>query len=162
MASPAEIFRREKDLASFRAAVTALAGEFDFAAPDMIALGEAYFERHPERSVGRDTAGVLVGYALVRICIIEKVVKDLSPASRLFYRAVFQDVSQVGSRIEGRRAGEDAAGLRREAEGVRAALDALKRTIEEIPKGMIRERFIGGISNLYNILYVVTLKIGAP
>jgi len=161
MASPAEIFRRETDLESFRAAVTSLGGEFDFAAPDMIALGEAYFERHPERSVGRDTAGVLLGYALVRICVIEKVIRDLPPASRLFYRAVFQDVSRVGPGIEARRPGEDTAGLRREAEAVLAALDAVKRTIEEIPKGMIRERFIGGISNLYNILYVVNLKLGA-
>jgi hypothetical protein len=161
MASPAEIFRREKDLESFRAAVTALEGDFDFGAADMIALGEAYFERHPERSVGRDASGVLLGYALVRSCVAEKIIKDLPPASRTFYRAVFQDVSQAGPRIDARRDVEGVPEMRREAGEVRAALDAVKRTIEEIPKGMIRERFIGGISNLYNILYVVAMKLGA-
>jgi len=161
MASPAEIFRREPNLESFRGAVTALGGGFDFAAADMIALGEAYFERHPERSVGRDPAGVLLGYALVRTCVIEKVVAGLPPAARDFYRAVFQDVAQVGPRIESRRAAAGTDALKREAGDVRAGLDAVKRTIEEIPKGMIRERFVGGISNLYNILYVVNLTLDA-
>jgi hypothetical protein len=160
MPHPADLFRRAGGLDAFRAAVTALKGDFAFAAPDMIALGEAYFERHPERSVGRDPASVLLGYALVRICVAEKVVCGLAPAARDFYRAVFQDVAQVGPRLEARLAAEGRSALRGEAAGVRAALDGVKRTMEEIPKGMIRERFIGGISNLYNILYVIGLKLG--
>ena len=158
---PADLFRRAGDLDAFRAAVTALEGDFAFAAPDLIALGEAYFERHPERSVGRDPASVLLGYALVRVCVAEKVVCGLmTPSARDFYRAVFQDVAQVGPRLEARLTAEDRLALRSEAAGVRAALDDIKRTMEEIPRGMIRERFIGGISNLYNILYVVGLKLG--
>lgn len=157
--TPAEIFRRSGDLESFRRELTALDGEFDFASPDMIALGEAYFERHPDRSVGRDAAAVLLGYALVRACAIEWVVRDLSPAGRRFYRAALQNVTRVGPLVEERRASENPDGLRGEAEAVGAALDAVKRTIEEIPKGMIRERFIGGISNLYNILYMVKMTL---
>jgi hypothetical protein len=157
--TPAEIFRRNSELESFRRDLTALDGEFGFASPDMIALGEAYFERHPDRSAGRDTPAVLLGYALVRVCVIEKVTRGLSPAGRRFYRAALQDVTRVGPLVEERRSSESPADLRREAEAVAAALDAVKRTIEEIPKGMIRERFIGGISNLYNILYMVRMKL---
>lgn len=160
MPHPADLFRRAADLDAFRAAVTALEGDFPFASADMIALGEAYFERHPERSVGRDPASVLLGYALVRVCVAEKAVLGLGAGGRDFYRAAFRDVAQVGPRLEARLAAEDRAALRAEAAAVRAALDAEKRTMEEIPKGMIRERFIGGISNLYNILYVVGLKLG--
>jgi len=159
--TPAEIFRRNSELESFRRDLTSLDGEFDFASPDMIALGEAYFERHPDRSVGRDTPAVLLGYALVRVCVIETVIRDLAPAGRRFYRAALQDVSRVGPIIEERRLLESPDELRREAEAVAVALDAIKRTIEEIPKGMIRERFIGGISNLYNILYIVKMKLRA-
>jgi hypothetical protein len=157
--TPAEIFRASGELDSFRRELTALDGEFDFASPDMIALGEAYFERHPDRSVGRDTTAVLLGYALVRACAVEKAVRGLSPAGRRFYRAALLDVSRVGPLVEERRASESPEELRREADEVGAALDAIKRTIEEIPKGMIRERFIGGISNLYNILYMVRMKL---
>lgn len=157
--TPAEIFRSDQDLESFRRNLTALEGEFDFASPDMIALGDAYFERYPDRSVGRDTPAVLLGYALVRLCVIEKVVRELAPAGRRFYRAALQDVTQVGPLVTARRASESPDELRREAKAVAAALDAVKQTIEEIPKGMIRERFVGGISNLYNILYVVRMKL---
>ena len=159
--TPADIFRRSSDLESFRRELTALDGEFEFASPDMIALGEAYFERHPDRSVGRDAAAVLLGYSLVRVCTVEKVIRGLSPAGRRFYRAALQDVTRVGPLVEERRTSESPGELRREAEAVAAALDEVKRTIEEIPKGMIRERFIGGISNLYNILYVVKMQLKA-
>ena len=159
--TPAEIFRASGELESFRRDLTALDGAFDFASPDMIALGEAYFERHPDRSVGRDAPAVLLGYALVRVCVIETVIRELSPAGRRFYRAALQDVSRVGPLVEERRTSERPDDLRREAEAVAAALEAVKRTIEEIPKGMIRERFIGGISNLYNIMYLVKMKLRA-
>jgi hypothetical protein len=43
-----------------------------------------------------------------------------------------------------------------------AALAGLKATIDEIPKGMIKERFVGGISNLFNILYVIGMKLRGP
>ncbi|MCK7541279.1 MAG: hypothetical protein MZV63_65525 [Marinilabiliales bacterium] len=43
-----------------------------------------------------------------------------------------------------------------------AALDGLKAVIDDIPKGLIKERFVGGISNLYNILYVIGLKLRGP
>jgi hypothetical protein len=42
---------------------------------------------------------------------------------------------------------------------VESELSALRAAIDEIPKGSIKERFVGGISHLYNVLYVVRLNL---
>jgi len=34
-------------------------------------------------------------------------------------------------------------------------LDSIKAVIDELPRGMIKERFIGGISKFYNEMYLV-------
>jgi hypothetical protein len=172
------IFVQSPGLDAFRAAVQALRGDFDFEADALIDLGTAYFDRHPETSHHRDMEAVLLGYALVRVCIIERVVRELSPEGRSFFRAVFQNVAEIGSRMDELLVttedlksistpprGESQAPHSGNSEGrkvfledfrrVEAELAAVRTTIEEIPKGLIKERFIGGISHLYNVLYVV-------
>ncbi len=161
--SPAAIFARNSTAESFRAAVEALAGDFPFAAPDMIALGEAYFRAHPDRTHDRNPEEVRLGYALARVCIIEKTVRGIDPGRRAAYRAIFHDVSKASPLLEplvAAAGGREA--LARDCEDLAAALDRIKATIDEIPKSMIKERFVGGISNLFNILYVLRMKARAP
>ena len=151
-----ELFARCPDPAAFAEAVRRLEGDFPFDAAEMIGLGEAYFRRHPDSSrCGRDTASVLIGYATVRVCIIEKIIRELSTAGRNFFRAVFEDPSRVGPAAEVIAPAVLAADLA----AIEAELNAVRETIEAIPKGPIKERFIGGISHLFNVLYLVRLNV---
>ena len=160
--SLAEIFRSEPDLDSFRAAVLALEGDFPLDSDGLIDLGQAYFERFPDRAQDRNAAEVLLGYAVARVVLIEKAVLAVPAERRAAFRAMLSDVGRVGPLLEAVRAPAGEAALESDLEALRAALDALKAVIDEIPKSLVKERFVGGISNLYNILYVIRLKLRGP
>ncbi|MEN6311597.1 MAG: hypothetical protein ABFD80_08700 [Acidobacteriota bacterium] len=158
-ASLADLFRREKDQASFRRAVIALGGDFPFASADMIALGEAYFERFPDRDRDRNAEEVRLGYAVARVAIIEKAVLAVAPGRREAFRGMLDDVSRVGPLVEALLPSVGADGLLADHDILRRALTELKATIDEIPKSMVKERFVGGISNLFSILYVLQMNL---
>jgi hypothetical protein len=149
------LFRRSRDLESFDRAVRALGGDFSFDAEAMIDLGTAYFERYPDRAQGRDLEAVRIGYALARICLIEKAVDGLSAPGREFFRTVFRDPALATALVRARRSRSSREELRGDARRLTASLDALRAAIDEIPKGMIKERFAGGISHLCNVIYIV-------
>jgi len=157
-----ELIRREPDLASFRRAVAALGGDFPLSSADMIELGTAYFERFPDRVHDRNAEEVRFGYAIVRAAVIEKAILGLAPERRPAFREMLEDVSRVGPAVEGLLGSAGPEMLAADIERLSAALAALRATIDEIPKGMIKERFIGGISNLFNILYVIRMKAPRP
>lgn len=160
--SLAELFRRGPDPESFRRAVRALGGDFPFGSADMIGLGEAYFERYPDRERDRNAAEVLIGYAVARAALVEKAVRAVDPSRRDACRAMLHDVAEVGPVVEALLAAHGRETLRADLEALKSALEGLKAVIDEIPKGLIKERFVGGISNLYNILYVIQLKLRGP
>jgi len=161
-ASLAEIFRRENDPESFRRAVIALGGDFPFGSGDMIELGTAYFERYPDRTQDRNAAEIRLGYAAARVALIEKTVLAIDPSRRETYRAMLEDVAQVGPSVSVLLAAAGRDTVRADHRAMAAALTGLKAAIDEIPKGMIKERFVGGISNLFNILYVIEMKLRGP
>lgn len=157
--SPVDIFLAAEDLNSFRRSVRALDGEFDFDSASMIALGTAYFRKYPDRGQDRNMDEVRLGYELVRICAVEKMVRELPAERKELYRATLSNAAAIGSAVDGlaRMTGIDvmAADLAR----LTGALDDIKKSIDDIPKGMVRERFVGGITALFNILYFFNLKI---
>jgi hypothetical protein len=161
-ASLAELFRREKDPESFRRAVIALGGDFPFGSADMIELGTAYFDRYPDRAQDRNAAEIRLGYSAVRAALIEKAVLAVDPARREAYRTMLDDVVKVGPSIGVLLAAAGRVILLADHAALSAAITGLKATIDEIPKGMIKERFVGGISNLFNILYVIGMKLRGP
>ncbi len=160
--SLAELFRREKDPESFRLAVIALGGDFDFSSADMIALGEAYFERFPDRAQDRNAEEIRIGYAAARVAIIEKAVLAVDASRRAAYRAMLNDTAQVGPSVEALLAGSVPDALFADHGALTAALTALKTTIDEIPRGLVKERFVGGISNVFNILYLIKMRLRGP
>lgn len=157
--SLAEIFRREPDLESFRRAVRSFAGDFPLGSAEMIELGEAYFERCPDRARERNAAEVLLGYALARVVLVEKSVLSVHPARRDSFRAMLDDVAAVGPSIDALLASGGRDEILADQAALRDALGALRSVIDEIPKGMIKERFVGGISNLFNIIYVIQMRL---
>jgi hypothetical protein len=160
--STADIFLTATDTVSFRRSIVALDGEFDFDSAAMIALGTAYFEKYPDREHGRKMEEVRLGYELVRICAIEKMVRGLPADRKEVYRAALSNAAAVGPAAGELVLSIGADGLAADLALLTAALESIKRTIDEIPKGMIRERFAGGVSALFNILYVFKLKIRPP
>ena len=161
-ASLADLFRRESDPEAFRRAVIALGGDFPFASGDMVALGAAYFERYPDRARERNTPEVLVGYAVARAALIEKAVLAVPPARRDAYRAMLADVARVGPGLEELERTAGRADLAADHAALGTALARLMAVIDEVPKGPIKERFVGGISNLFNILYVIGSRLRGP
>jgi hypothetical protein len=158
--SLADLFRREVDLESFRRAVAELGGRFPFATADMIDLGRAYLERFPDREQDRNAEEVRLGYALVRTAIIEKAVLAVDPARRQAYRTIFGDLDRLGPETAALVAASGRETVLADHAALTGTLAGLKTAIEGIPKGMIRERFIGGISYFFNILYVFKLSLG--
>ncbi|GEM_PF-276145 len=157
--TPADLFRQFPDPRDFSRAVRGQDGDFAFDAPAMADLGRAYFEVHPDTAAGRDLEGVRIGYALVRACSIERMVQALPTEGKEFFRTSLEQPARIRELIAARLgtgpAGESAAALRVELESVGAALDAIRAEIELLPKGMIKERFVGGISLLTNGLYLI-------
>jgi len=150
-----EIFEQSPELESFRAAVEAFGGEFPFDTATMISLGEAYFRRHPDSSHDRDRAAVLIGYDLVRVCATERLLRNLAPESREFFRSAFHEPAKAGA-LAGRFSVE---ALAADLASVEAEMAVIRLEIEGIPKGPIKERFVGGISQLCTVLYLVGMQV---
>ena len=156
--SPVEIFLAAEDVASFRNSIKALGGEFVFDSAAMIALGTAYFEKYPDRGHDRNMDEVRLGYELVRICAIEKMVREIPAERKKLYATALNSAAAVGTAVDGLVRSIGAEGLAADYALLSAALENIKRTIDEIPKGMVKERFVGGVTALFNILYVFKLK----
>jgi len=121
----------------------------------------AYLERFPDRQQDRNAEEVRLGYAIVRTAIAEKAVLAVGPPRRQAYRAIFSDANRIAPETEALVASAGWEVILADHDALAAALAALKAAIEEIPKGMIRERFIGGISYFFNILYVFKMNLGS-
>jgi hypothetical protein len=154
-ASPADIFLRQPELAAFRNSLQALEGDFPFVQEDLIALGEAYFRLFPDRQTDRDLNAVQLGYAIVRVCLIEKAVRGLGPQAKAIFRCALADPARAVSfaREAGAIFPPDAP--RRDLAAVEAALDAAKAEIDALPKGLIKERFVGGLTGVLTNLFLI-------
>lgn len=153
--SPAEIFLRRPELEAFRASIRTLEGDFPFAQEDLISLGEAYFRLFPDRKTDRDLKAVQLGYAIVRVCLVEKAVRNLDPRAKALFRGALADPARAVSlaRESGTEFPSDA--LRRDASVVETALEKAGAEIEALPKGLIKERFVGGLTGVLTNLYLI-------
>ncbi|MBN1940447.1 MAG: hypothetical protein JW843_12740 [Candidatus Aminicenantes bacterium] len=150
-----EVFDRNPNPVSFRTAVEAFGGDFPFDTAAMISLGEAYFRLFPDSARDRNRETVLIGYDLVRICVTERLLRALAPERREFFRAAFREPASAGMPA-GRFPAE---ALAADLASVEAEMSAIRIEIEGIPKGPIKERFVGGISQLCTVLYLVRMHL---
>ncbi len=151
----ARLFSENTDIEAFRERVAALKGDFPFEKDDMTALGDVYFERFPDCFSNRNCQDVTLGYRMVRICIIEKLVNRCPAGSIAPLRDLFYDVAALQPKVE--RLVRD-IGRERALECHRLMEDelaAIQHVIDSLPVGMIKERFIGGISYIHNAMYLV-------
>lgn len=150
-----QLLKSDLPIESFREAVRALDGAFSFSREDMEALGAAYLALYPDSFSNRNVNEVQYGYQLVRICVAEKMLEGESASVRDAYRAMFASIGAIETE-----APRLAASLGRERalerQGIiEGRLNEVKGTIDSMPAGMIKERYVGGIAHLYNICYLI-------
>ena len=157
--SLAELFRLHPRLDSFFEAVRQLGGQFPLGAEEMVALGQAYFERYPEKFVKRDLEEVRLGYQLTRFCLLEKALDNFPEEVKGFFRRAFDQPQAISEILQEFRESDHGEKLADYFSQLQAALSAMKNTVDELPKGMVKERFLGGISTLFNVVYLLKILI---
>lgn len=138
----------------------ALEGEFPFETEDMIELGKEYFARYPDSFSDRKMEEVHEGYAIARFCILEKMLSGIDPNHKPPIRNMFDDISRIDESLGTlkEKVGSDA--LAEYCRKMDENLGNVMAEIERIPKGMIKERFIGGITKFFNVMYLIKSKVG--
>ena len=153
------ILKQYSDLESFRTALCGKGGKFDFSTDSMIEFGETYCSLYPESLTHSDSAGVVTGYRLVRVCVVEIMMSIIPEVLRESYRKMFADVSIINSTMDELKSliGAD------EALEIHNSLESLvkeiKSHIDLMPHGVSKERFVGGISVFFNIFYLMKKRL---
>lgn len=155
----ADLFIKNSDLTTFSQSVVELNGNFTFEKEDMIEIGEAYFELYPETYSNRNAEHVQLGYKVVRICVIEKLIEDFNADFKKSLRSMFFNLGEIDPIVKNLLSGEGYNKVLGYYDTMAAKLDSIKEKIEGIPKGMIKERFVGGITNIYNVVYLFKMNI---
>jgi hypothetical protein len=155
----ADIFEKNKDVESFRKEVIKLEGSFSFTAEDMQKIGNTYLEIYPDSISNRNAEQVQIGYKIVRICVLEKIIRDFPFEMKNLYRAVFLNPADASNVVLKMVIAVGHAGVSGYYDTFSSRLNEMKTVIDLIPKGMVKERYIGGITNLYNVLYIIKINI---
>lgn len=157
--SISDILKQHSDVESFRTAMTGLGKDLDYNAESFLEFGETYCTLYPEALTQSDSEGVVAGYRLVRICIIEILVSIIPENLQDYYRKMFTDVNSINSvltDLEASVTGEEKMKIHLALEKL---LNEVKFQIDLMPNGIPKERFIGGISVFFNILYLMKKKL---
>jgi hypothetical protein len=102
---------------------------------------------------------VLFGYQIVRICILEKALAGFDQDVKQLVRKFFFSISAVDDCVKKLHETSSIQVLSVIYEKLSIAITNRKVMIDSIPVGMIKERYIGGITNFYNILYLFKSSI---
>ena len=86
---------------------------------------------------------------------MEKILDGLDGVARGPYREMLSDVARMEGLVEGLCRSHGSERVERDVGVIARNLDRVKETIDSLPRGMIKERFVGGISSFYNNLYLV-------
>lgn len=152
---PAEILAAANDFCDFQNVMISLDGNFPFGTEEMLELGTVYFTRYPDSSVDRNMENIRIGYRIVRVCILEKILLGIDSRYRFLVRDMMGNMLLMEDIVKKlvNEIGMDAFEEYRRT--VTRNLDEIRSVIEELPRGMIKERFVGGISKFYNELYLL-------
>ncbi len=153
--SIAEILTESVTPEKFSETLAKTDGSFKFDLEAMLDFGKVYCSLYPESVDHSDSQQVVTGYKLVRILIIENLLKGMKPDLKSMYREILASASGVNRylpeviTIEGR---DTAVDLYRELD---IRVKDIKEIIDSLPNGVVKERFTGGISVFYNTLYLM-------
>ncbi|TFH40000.1 MAG: hypothetical protein E4G96_08295 [Chrysiogenales bacterium] len=153
--TPAEILESTSTIDEFRDAILGTGGNFPFARIEMERLGEVYFIRYPDSSMERNMDNIRIGYRMVRICVLEKILEGVDPGHRGAFREMLGNVASMETSFAGLERKIGAGGIEECVRVIGENLERVKSEIDSLSRGMIKERFVGGISSFYNNMYLV-------
>ncbi len=150
-----EILENTVEPELFRESLLKLNGDFDFSLDSMIKLGEIYCLLYPASVSHGDSAQVQKGYRIVRIAIVEVLLRNMDNDLKRSYREMFADITTINNNL-----GMVVSKLgREETLRIHNELDSkvkdIKSDIDRMGNSVIKERFTGGITVFYNILYLM-------
>jgi len=156
-----EILKTTKDPELFRESLLEINGEFDFGIDSMVSLGEVYCELYPDSVSHMDSAQVQIGYRIVRISIVEVLLCGMESELKRRYREMFTKISTIKSNLDEivlMLGIEETVKIHKKLDG---KIKEIKTEIDLMESSVIKERFTGGITVFYNILYLMkkTLSI---
>jgi hypothetical protein len=143
----------------FRDAVIKLNGDFSISCDDMIEMGKSYFAKYPDSYFDRDPEEVRIGYQMARICIVEKLILNAPAEYRGFFRVMFFDVEKIETEVTRLVLLMGPVHLEESFRKMTLDLYSIKNMIDFLPTGMTKERFVGGVTNLYNLAYLIMTAI---
>ncbi|HOD16876.1 MAG TPA: hypothetical protein PLA65_01330 [Spirochaetota bacterium] len=156
---PADILAAANNFNDFQNVIISLDGNFPFGTEEMMGLGRVYFTRYPDSSVDRNMENIRMGYRIVRVCILEKILQGIDNRHRYMVREMLDNMllmEDILRKLVNEMGMEAFEEYRRT---VTRNLDELRSVIEELPRGMIKERFVGGISKFFNEMYLLNNAI---
>ncbi|HQK07583.1 MAG TPA: hypothetical protein PLR54_07940, partial [Spirochaetota bacterium] len=74
------------------------------------------------------------------------------------FRKIFFSASAVADTMKNLQATSEYQELSNIVATINTRLEEYNRIIDLLPKGMIKERFVGGITNLFNIAYLIKMN----
>jgi hypothetical protein len=151
----ADIFKSRKTLDEFREAVIALDSGFPLEKDDLLELGQAYCDQYPESYSKRNPQHVQIGYTMARICVIEKAMAGTDPKNKSIYRSMFYSLNAIEEKIIGLIQADGCEQVHGDSQRIFSQIKHIEGLIDELPRGMIKEKFIGGLSVIYNVVYLI-------
>jgi hypothetical protein len=154
-----DLFNESQDLSSFENSVIELNGDFNFDRNEMLSLGAAYLFKFPDRKKDRDSDEVRFGYRIARVCITEILIKGLPLIEQDYLRRGFRSPESLGEnliKLIERKGCKGCYGL---LDLLNTRIGLIHATVNTLPKGLVRERFTGGISTSFNYLYLFKLLL---
>jgi hypothetical protein len=155
----ADIFSNNCEIDSFREEVIKLDGDFSFSAEDMQEIGNTYLSIYPDTISKRNADQIQIGYKIVRICVLEKIICDFPSDIKNSFRTIFLNPAEAGQAVSKMVSDAGFAAVSGYYDSISSRLNEVKTVIDLIPKGMVKERFVGGITNLYNMMYIIKINI---
>ena len=157
--SPADILASSPGFDDFRERVIACRGDFPFEPEDMEQLGRVYFIRYSDSSVDRNMENIRMGYRIVRTCIVEKIIDGIDDTHRDTVRCMLDDLCVMDEMLANLIKENGVEVVESMIRTIERNLDRIKGVIDELPRGMTKERFVGGISKFYNEMYLLNEEI---
>jgi hypothetical protein len=152
---PADILAAVNVFEEFRNGILSMSGDFPFGTKDMLELGKVYFIRFPDTSDNRNMDNIRMGYRIVRVCILEKILQGIDDQHRVMVRSMLDDMLLMDNILDKLVKEIGIGAIEEYRTTVSRNLDGVRSLIDELPRGMIKERFVGGISKFYNELYLL-------
>ncbi len=157
--SPASYLRRMPTPREYQKGLEGLRGSFSLETEDMVELGSVYFELYPEAAQHRNNEQVLAGYEIVRISIFEKLTVNFNDEiKKLLWRMVKKssEIPRLMIELLRNNSIDDACQIMDE---LKSNLHIIQEKIEAIPRGEIRERFMGGVAVFPNTIYLFNMAL---